>query len=91
VRQALGAQQRDVIWHVVRQGLAIVLLGLIAGVSGALGLSRLLSGLLYQVSVHDPLTFTLVPAGLVSVAMLACWIPAMRAAKSDPAQLLRHE
>jgi putative ABC transport system permease protein len=91
VRQALGAQQRDVIWHVVRQGLAIVLVGLLAGVSGALGLSRLLSGLLYQVSAHDPLTFTLVPAGLVSVALLACCIPAMRVAKSDPAQLLRHE
>jgi ABC-type antimicrobial peptide transport system permease subunit len=91
VWQALGAQRNDVMWHVIRQGLAIILLGLLAGLSGALGMSRLLTGMLYQVSVHDPFTFTIVPAGLASVALLACWLPAMRAAKRDPAQLLHHE
>lgn len=91
VRQALGAQRRDVIWHILRQGFAIILPGLVAGVLGAIGLSRLLSSMLYEVSVHDPLTFAIVPTGLVGVALFACWIPAMRAARSDPLQLLRHD
>jgi putative ABC transport system permease protein len=65
--------------------------GLVAGVLGAIGLSRLLSSVLYQVSVHDPLTFTTVPIGLVSVALLACWVPALRAARRDPVQVLRHD
>jgi putative ABC transport system permease protein len=91
VRQALGAQQKDVIWHVLRQGLVIILPGLVAGVLGAIGLSRLLSSMLYEVSVHDPLTFATVPTGLLSVALLACWIPAMRAARLDLVELLRHD
>jgi putative ABC transport system permease protein len=91
VRQALGAQSQDVIWHVLRQGIAIIAAGLVAGVAGAIGLSKLLSSMLYQVSAHDPLTFVTVPIGLVSVALLACWIPAMRAARRDPVQLLRHD
>jgi len=91
VRQALGAQHKDVIWHVLRQGIAIILPGLFTGLFGAIALSRLLSSVLYEVSVHDPLTFAIVPTGLVSVALLACWIPAMRAARSDPLQLLRHD
>jgi putative ABC transport system permease protein len=91
VRQALGARRNDVIWHVLRQGITIIVTGLVAGLSGAIGLSRLLSSMLYQVSVHDPLTFATVPIGLVSVALLACWIPALRAARQDPVQLLRHD
>ncbi len=91
VRQALGAQRKDVIRHVLRQGFAIIVPGLVAGVLGAIGLSRLLSSMLYQVSVHDPLTFATVPIGLVGVALLACWLPAMRAARRDPVQLLRHD
>ena len=91
VRQALGAQRQDAIWHVLHQGLAIIVIGLVAGVLGAVGLSKLLSSMLYEVSVHDPVTFTAVPEGLVCVALLACWIPAMRAAKSDLLHLLRHD
>jgi ABC-type antimicrobial peptide transport system permease subunit len=91
VRQALGAQYRDVIWHVLRQGFAITLPGLVAGLFGAIGLSRLLASMLYEVSVHDPLTFATVPAGLVGAALLACWIPAQRAARSDPLEMLRHD
>jgi putative ABC transport system permease protein len=91
VRQALGAQQKDVIWHVLRQGFAIILPGLFTGLLGAIWLCRLLSSMLYEVSVHDPLTFAMVSTGLVSVALLACCIPAARAARSDPLQSLRHD
>jgi ABC-type antimicrobial peptide transport system permease subunit len=91
VRQALGAQYRDVIWHVLRQGFAIILPGLVAGLFGAIGLSRWLASMLYEVSVHDPLTFATVPTGLVGAALLACWIPAKRAARSDPLEMLRHD
>ena len=91
VRQALGAQRNEVIRHVLRQGFAIIVPGMVGGLLGAIALSRLLSSLLYEVSVHDPVTFTAVPGGLVCVALLACWIPAMRAARLDPAQLLRHD
>jgi putative ABC transport system permease protein len=91
VRQALGAQPKDIIRHVLRQGFAMILPGLLTGLLGALWLSRLLSGMLYEVPVHDPLTFAAVSTGLAGVALLACWIPAMRAARSDPLQLLRHD
>jgi putative ABC transport system permease protein len=84
VRQALGAQRKDVISHVLRQGFAIILPGVIAGFLAAIWLSRLLSSILYEVSAHDPLTFAAVSAALVAVALLACWIPAMRAARVDP-------
>jgi predicted permease len=91
VRQALGAQQKDVIRHVLRQGFAMILPGLFAGLLGAIWLSRLLAGMLYEVPVHDPLTFATVATGLAGVALLACWIPARRAVRSDPLQLLRHD
>jgi putative ABC transport system permease protein len=91
VRQALGAQPRDVVWHVLRQGVGIVVAGLVVGLLGALSLSGLLASLLYEVSARDPLTLATVCTGLILVALLACWIPAARAAGSDPLQLLRHD
>jgi putative ABC transport system permease protein len=91
VRQALGAQQNDVVWHVLRQGFAIILPGLFAGLLGAVCISRLLSTMLYEVPAHDSLTLATVSTGLVSVALLACYIPARRAARSDSLQLLRHD
>lgn len=91
VRQALGAQPGDVLRHVLRQGLAIILPGLVLGVMGSLALSRVLAGMLYQVSAHDPLTLSAVSAGLVAAALLACWIPALRAAHADPLRYLRHD
>jgi hypothetical protein len=57
----------------------LIVPGLCPGLSGSIALSRLLSGLLYEVSVTDPFTFVAVSAGLIAVALLACWIPAMRA------------
>jgi len=87
----LGAQQRDIVWHVLRQGIAIVLPGVCLGLAGSIALSRLLSSTLYQVPANDPITFAIVSTGLISVALLACWIPARRAAQADPLVSLRHD
>jgi ABC-type antimicrobial peptide transport system permease subunit len=91
VRQALGAQRKDVIWHVLRQGFAMIVPGVLIGLVAAALLSKLLSSMLYEVSARDPLTFAAVSASLAGVALLACWIPAMRAARVDPLESLRHE
>jgi putative ABC transport system permease protein len=91
VRQALGAQRRDVVWHVLRQGLSIILPGLCVGLAGSIALSRLLSSMLYEVSATDPFTLAAVSVGLIGAALLACWIPAMRAARVDPLVSLRHD
>ncbi len=91
VRQALGAQRRDVVWHVLRQGMGIILPGLCLGLLGSIALSRLLSSMLYEVSATDPLTFAAASLGLIGAALLACWIPAMRAAHVDPLVALRHD
>ena len=90
VRQALGAQRSDVVRHILRQGVAIILSGLCLGLPGSVALSRLLSGMLYEVPANDPFTLAAVSAGLIGVALLACWIPAMRAARADPLESLRH-
>jgi predicted permease len=91
VRMALGAQKRDVVNMVVRQGLDLLLLGLAIGIAGALALTRFLSSLLYGVKPTDPLTFIAVSLILIAVALLACYIPARRAAKVDPMVALRYE
>jgi putative ABC transport system permease protein len=91
VRQALGAQHSDVVWHVLRQGFGIILPGLCLGLLGSAALSRVLSSMLYEVPANDPLTLATVSAGLIGIALLACWIPAMRAARVDPLEALRHD
>src|SRR6266516_2967958 len=91
IRLALGAQRRDVLRLVVGQGMRLALLGVAIGLAAALALSRVLQTLLYDVKPTDPLTFTAVSLALIAVALLACWLPARRAALVDPMEALRYE
>jgi putative ABC transport system permease protein len=91
IRVALGAQSRDLFQMVLGRGLRLTLIGIILGVAGAFGLTRLMSNLLFGVSATDPLTFMGVAVLLVIVALLASYIPARRATKVDPLVALRYE
>ncbi len=91
VRMALGAQRADVLRLVVGEGMKLVLIGALLGLGGALALTRLMKSLLFSVSSTDPLTFIVIAALLLGVALLACWIPARQATKVDPMIALRHE
>lgn len=91
VRLALGANSRDVLGLVVRQAMALALAGSALGLIAAFALTRFLSAMLFGVNATDPLTFAGVALLLIAVALLACWIPARRAAKVDPLIALRCE
>jgi putative ABC transport system permease protein len=91
VRMSLGATRQDVLLLVIRQGVWLAVAGSIAGLAGALLLSRLMAGLLYGVQPTDPVTFAGVAVGLGVVAMLACYVPARRAMHIDPLAALRYE
>ncbi|HSE98190.1 MAG TPA: ABC transporter permease [Blastocatellia bacterium] len=91
IRLALGARPTDVVRLVVTRGLALTLAGIGMGLAASYVLTRLMSSLLYSVSATDPVTFVAVSALLSLVALLACYIPARRAAKVDPMVALRYE
>jgi ABC-type antimicrobial peptide transport system permease subunit len=91
VRIALGAQWRDILTLVLTSGMFYVAVGLAIGLAGALALTRLMTSLLFEVSPTDPATFGAVAFGVILATLLACYIPARRAAKVDPLVALRYE
>lgn len=91
IRLALGAQRADILKMVLLQGLSLAIAGAAVGLLGALIVARLMAGLLYGVRPTDPLTFAGVAILLISVALLACYIPARRAMRVDPMVALRYE
>jgi putative ABC transport system permease protein len=91
IRMALGAQPMQVRRLVLRQGLILSSVGLFFGLAGSLGVMRLISGLLFNVSANDPTTLLAVGAGLILTTLAACYIPARKATRIDPIIALRRE
>jgi predicted permease len=91
IRMALGAQPGNVLLLVIGQGLRLAVIGVVLGLAGAWGLTRLMSNLLFGVSPTDPITFAGIGVLLLLVALLACWLPARRATRIDPLEALRCE
>jgi ABC-type antimicrobial peptide transport system permease subunit len=91
VRMALGAERTGILLMVLRQGMELAGAGVVAGVLGALALTRVMASLLFGVSTTDVLTFSIVPVVLIATAMLATYVPALRATLVDPTVALREE
>ena len=91
IRLALGADQKNIVSVVLREGIKLTVIGLAIGVPLAMGLTNLLPNVLYGVGRRDPATFIVIALILSAAAMLACYIPARRAAKVDPMIALRYE
>jgi ABC-type antimicrobial peptide transport system permease subunit len=91
VRMALGASRGRVLALFMRQGLTLVLTGIIVGVAGAAAMTRLFRSLVVDVSAYDPWLFTLAPLALLAVAVFAIGAPSLRAARTDPSRALRAE
>jgi putative ABC transport system permease protein len=91
IRMALGAQAGQVAWQVEREGMGLAAVGLTAGTTGSLVLTRYLGPLLFRVDPHDPAVLAVAAASLALVALAACYLPARRAARVDPIVALRFE
>jgi putative ABC transport system permease protein len=91
VRMALGAARGSVLGLVMRQGMVLALLGIVIGLAGAFGLTRLMTSQLYDVKATDPATFVGVALLLATVALVAILLPALRATRVDPVVALRNE
>jgi putative ABC transport system permease protein len=91
VRMAIGANSRDVLALIMKHGLKLTVPGIVLGLAGAFGLTRLIRSMLYGVPPADPVTFSIVSAVLMGVALAACYFPARRAMRVDPVKALRNE
>ena len=91
VRIALGAQRADVLRLVVRQGVTLAMIGVLVGIAGAFGVTRLIASLLYNVTPTDPISFGGVAIFLTVIAFVASYLPARRAMTVDPIVALRNE
>ena len=91
VRMALGAQPRNILSLVLKRGMSLVAVGVAIGLAAAFALTRLMAGLVFGISVGDPLTYGIVAVLLVLVALMACFVPAQRAMRVDPLQALTYE
>jgi ABC-type antimicrobial peptide transport system permease subunit len=91
VRMALGAQRRDVLRLVLTHALRIVVGGVMLGLAGAFGVTRVLQRFLFGVTPTDPIAFTVVTLLLIAVGLMAAWLPARRATRIDPCAALRAE
>ncbi len=91
IRMALGAQQKEVIWMIVREGLLLSLFGAALGISGARAASHFLESLFYGVAPSDPYTFIIVLISLISTTVCACYLTARRVTKVEPLEVLRYE
>ncbi len=91
VRLALGASRSEVVTRVVRDGMTLAAVGLVLGAAGAIATAGLLRALLFETGTYDLWTFAIVPVLLAAVALIACLVPAVRAARVDPTVALRAE
>jgi ABC-type antimicrobial peptide transport system permease subunit len=91
VRMALGADRSGILLMVLRQGMELAAAGVVAGLLGAVAVTRVMASLLFGVSTTDVLTFSTVPVILIATAMLATYVPALRATRVDPTVALREE
>jgi ABC-type antimicrobial peptide transport system permease subunit len=91
IRVAVGAQRGAIVQLVLKEGMLLTALGVAVGSAGSWGLVRSIQSMLFGIQPHDALTFISVPSLLAVVALLACWLPARRAAKVNPIEALRHD